>query len=213
MSLELAWIVLLTLAYGLIHSWLASRVVKQWVNIHVPGQNALYRLIYNLLAFLLLLPILWLLWRYTGTDLWQWTGAWQWLANGLALLALLGFVLSLRDYDLGEFMGTRQLRCPAAESCFRLGFFHRYVRHPWYCFGLVILWTRDINAADLYCYGIFTLYLLIGCRLEELKLLAEFGEPYRRYQQKVPALLPLPWRHLSAAEARELEAAVQAASL
>jgi protein-S-isoprenylcysteine O-methyltransferase Ste14 len=35
-----------------------------------------------------------------------------------------------------------------------------------------------------------TLYILIGARLEERKLLSQFGEDYRAYQQKVPMFIP-----------------------
>lgn len=41
-----------------------------------------------------------------------------------------------------------------------------------------------------------TLYLVVGSYLEERKLVLEYGEMYRRYQQKVPGLIPLPWKYL-----------------
>jgi cell division protein FtsL len=50
-----------------------------------------------------------------------------------------------------------------------------------------------------------TAYFVIGSRLEERKLLAQYGEAYARYRALVPGLLPRPWRHLSAAQASELE--------
>ena len=53
-----------------------------------------------------------------------------------------------------------------------------------------------------------TLYFAIGSRLEERKLVAEFGESYRRYQRRVPGLVPLPGRRLSRADAAEIVAAV-----
>lgn len=39
---------------------------------------------------------------------------------------------------------------------------------------------------------ILSLHLIIGTLLEERKLVQELGEPYIRYQQQVPMLIP--WR-------------------
>ena len=37
---------------------------------------------------------------------------------------------------------------------------------------------------------IITVYVLIGIKYEERKLLVEFGDSYRDYQLKVPKLIP-----------------------
>jgi protein-S-isoprenylcysteine O-methyltransferase Ste14 len=39
---------------------------------------------------------------------------------------------------------------------------------------------------------VLSVYIIIGCILEERKLLAEFGDAYRQYQRQVPMLVPLP---------------------
>jgi len=49
-----------------------------------------------------------------------------------------------------------------------------------------------------------TAYFIAGSRLEEDKLLAVYGETYRRYMAKVPGLMPLPWKYLTAGEASAL---------
>jgi len=85
-----------------------------------------------------------------------------------------------------------------------LSFAHRFVRHPWYFLGLVIIWTREMNAAFLLTAVTLTLYLFIGSRQEEKKLVACFGEQYRKYQVSVPGLVPRPWRYLSRQQADEI---------
>lgn len=196
------------LLYGALHSLTASLWLKRLVVGRWPACMPIYRLAFNLLSVVTLIPPLLLIYFWHGDYLWQWTGAGWWIANTLALLAVAGFVLSLRYYDGSEFAGLRQWRERAVrvedQEHFHISPLHRFVRHPWYTLGLVILWTRDMDGVMLISSLMMTGYLILGLRLEERKLLAYHGELYRRYRQRVPALIPLPWRYLSVAQARQL---------
>jgi hypothetical protein len=86
---------------------------------------------------------------------------------------------------------------------------HRFVRHPWYSLGLVLVWTRDMNGPLLLSASAITLYFIVGSRLEERKLLVYHGEAYRRYRARVPGLIPLPWRYLNRQAARALVCAAR----
>jgi len=201
--LSFCWI-----GYFALHSALASLVVKRWVAAAWPNLMPYYRLMFNILAALLILPILWLSYRDAGPMLWRWQGAAAWLANGLALAALFGFWLTLKSYDMQEFLGLRQLRLHVRQvgdqEHFHLSPFHRFVRHPWYFLGLVLIWTRDMSATTLLSSVIITLYFIVGSRLEEKKLLVYHGDTYRRYMARVPGLIPLPRKSLTAEEADAL---------
>jgi len=48
------------------------------------------------------------------------------------------------------------------------------------------------------------LWRLIGSRQEEKKLVACYGEQYRKYQTLVPGLVPRPWRYISRQQAEEM---------
>jgi protein-S-isoprenylcysteine O-methyltransferase Ste14 len=201
--LSLCWIV-----YFALHSALASLAVKRRIAAAWPNLMPYYRLTFNIVASVLILPILWLTYHDPGPTLWRWQGAAAWLANGLALASLLGFGLSLKSYDMQEFLGLRQLRHQVRkvedQEHFHLSPFHRFVRHPWYFFGLVLIWSRDMNAAMLLSGAMITFYFIIGSRMEEKKLLEYHGDTYRRYMARVPGLLPLPWKFLAAGDAEAL---------
>jgi protein-S-isoprenylcysteine O-methyltransferase Ste14 len=205
---KLIWLALAWIVYGAVHSALASFTLKERVAKRWPGFMPGYRLAYNAFATVAALPILWLIHAAEGDWLWRWTGTWAWIANGLALATLVGFVVSARHYDMAEFLGLRQLREGATTADRRAGFaispFHRYVRHPWYAFGLVLVWTRDMNGAWLVSALAITAYFAIGSLLEERKLLSLHGDAYRRYRERVPGLVPLPWKFLRADEAQAL---------
>jgi protein-S-isoprenylcysteine O-methyltransferase Ste14 len=202
---SLAVLLVAWLVYFAVHSALASLRVKTWMAVHHPGLMPLYRIAFNSIASLGLLPILWLLYSHPGPVVWAWSGIWAWLGNVLALAAIAGFFYTLRDYDTSEFLGVRQwrnrTRSVADQEGFHLSPVHRFVRHPWYFFSLVILWTRDMSAAMLITALIITAYFIVGSRLEEKKLIAYHGERYRRYMRKVSGLVPLPWKTISKPQA------------
>lgn len=196
------------LAYAALHSLLAALAVKAWVTRRWPACAPWYRLAYNGFAALALLPLLWATSALPGEPLWRWSGITAWLANGLALAALAGFVLSARHYDMDEFLGLKPWREGRRDAVEHDGLtispFHRHVRHPWYTFGLLLLWTRDMNAPWLVSTLAISLYFIVGSRLEDRKLEAHFGAAYREYRRRVPGLIPLPWKHLSSAAAADL---------
>ena len=196
------------LVYFALHSALASLTVKTWMAACCPNLMPAYRIGFNTIATLALLPIIWLLYSNPGLEIWRWSGRWAYLANGLALAAVTGFLYTLRDYDGSEFLGLRQwfnqTRSVEDQESFHLTSAHRFVRHPWYFFSLVILWTRDMNEAMLLSALLMTAYFIVGSRMEERKLITYHGERYRRYREKVAGLVPLPWKTISKAEALAL---------
>jgi protein-S-isoprenylcysteine O-methyltransferase Ste14 len=210
MSTKLILLAASWLAYFFLHSLLASLAVKRWAAQHFPRMFPGYRLFFNTMAVLLVLPPLGLALAFRGNPLWRWSGPWLWVALGIQAAAVLGFLWSLRWYDGSEFLGLRQWRGRVTriedQEHMHISPLHRYVRHPWYSLGLLLVWTRDMDPAFLTSAVLITLYFVVGSRLEERKLLVYHGEAYRAYRARVPALVPLPWRHLSAGEARRLVA-------
>lgn len=187
-------------AYFALHSWLASRGLKHTLEIHWPALMPRYRLLYNLLAVVLLVPPVLLLLTTQSPMVWQWQGGWRWVSHALLLFSLTGFWFTTRYYDMPSFMGITQ----ATATHFSLSPVHRYVRHPWYFLGLILLWSRDMDAARLLVALLASGYLWYGSRLEDRKLVTEFGAVYRSYLDRVPGLFPLPGRTISRHEANQL---------
>ncbi|MGA7800843.1 MAG: hypothetical protein WCC36_08520 [Gammaproteobacteria bacterium] len=200
--LALAWSV-----YFAIHSVLASLWCKRWIEGRWPGVGRRYRLWYNVAATALLAVPAGLIWSQQGPLLWHWTGLGKWIADAAALLGIAGFVATTRYYDMGAFMGLRVSADTAADAAqpLRISTLHRFVRHPWYFFGLIILWSRPMDAAWLVSAVCITVYAAIGSQLEERKLVALYGDAYRQYRRRVPGLIPLPWRWLDRQGAAALE--------
>lgn len=198
----------LWLGYFILHSWLSAVATKRKISTQWPGAMRYYRVTFNLLAAFALLPLVFLIYGFDYRVLWQWQGLAGWLANGLTLLAIGGFIWSSRFYDSSEFLGLKQMReniiAVEDQEQFHISPLHRFVRHPWYSLGLVLIWTRNMDTAYLLTAVLATIYLIIGSRLEERKLQLYHGPRYQTYQQKVPGLIPLPWRYLSKEQAQSL---------
>jgi len=201
MTISSPWISALILlaaiaAYGLVHSWLASLPAKALAQ-RLFGEAALrfYRLAYNLFAVISFLPILAILAGEPGRTLY--TIPWPWTLLPLALQALAGLALlaGVAQTGLMSFLGLAQaLQSTPEEKATRLqtGGLYRWARHPLYTAGLVIIWLTPVMTTNVLIFNLgLTLYLIIGAKFEERKLLREYGEAYRQYQQHTPMFLKL----------------------
>ncbi|MBI1879120.1 MAG: isoprenylcysteine carboxylmethyltransferase family protein, partial [Chloroflexi bacterium] len=180
--------------YAVLHSLLAGLAVKNWAQ-HVfgPGVERWYRLVYNIIAVITLLPLFPpLVWLPTQT-LYVAPAPWRWLMVGGQLLALVALAATLLQTGLFYFLGLAQLivERPAESGALSVHGFYGWVRHPLYFFSLLFLWLTPVMTINLLTtYLLFTLYFYVGSFFEERRLLAEFGSAYRDYQQRVPRLIP-----------------------
>lgn len=181
-------------AYALLHSLLASSGLKKGARqTFGPGADRWYRLVYNLLAVITLLPLLPLLALLPDRTLYIAPSPWRWLMVGGQLLALAGLGLTLLQTGALHFLGLSQL---AVENLNESGSlttsgFYTWVRHPLYFFSLLFIWLTPAMTVNLLTtFILFTLYFYLGSIYEERRLLAEFGETYRAYQQRAPRLFP-----------------------
>jgi len=197
-----------SLSYFSLHSMLASVRAKRFVAHRFPRLMPDYRLFFNALAVILLLPLLWLILQDPGPLLWAWQGPWKWLMTSISYLALIGLLWSTRSYDMSVFLGLRQWRERRRQTgdpeTLHITPLHRFVRHPWYFLGLLMLWSRDQYLNQTLFYALATAYLVVGSRLEEHKLVHQYGDAYRLYRHRVPGLIPLPWRWLKQPDAERL---------
>lgn len=116
---------------------------------------------------------------------------------GLILIipGVLLMFLALRNYDLAEFSGTYQLKHngdPISQLLNTSGV-NAYVRHPLYSASFLLLWGVFLVSptSKVLCFSaIARLYLIIGTRLEEKKLIKAFGEEYVGYQNRVGRFIP-----------------------
>jgi len=193
-------IILAVLLYSLLHSLLASLSVKalarRWFG---PAADRFYRLGYNLIAALSLLPVLALPALLPDRTLYIIPYPWILLTTAIQGLAVLGLIVGLLQTGPWSFFGLQQLSRPQdviSQKLFIHGLY-RWVRHPLYTTGLLLIWLTPVMTVNLLTLIVgLSLYLVIGARVEERKLILEFGQTYREYQKRTPMLIPRPKHRL-----------------
>lgn len=191
-------IIIAVATYAAVHSLLASLGVKEWARQRF-GSTAdrWYRLAYNLFAVISFLPILVLLYLLPDQLIYQIPPPWIFLIILGQLAGAIIIVVGILQTGLWSFIGITQIIEPGngTSTVMITSGLYRWVRHPLYTGGLLMIWLMPKMTVNLLTiFIILTIYLIVGAKLEEKRLLYDFGDEYREYQQRVPMLLPIPRR-------------------
>ncbi len=196
-TMDYVLIVMLWAGYCALHSYLISVRFTELLIRTLKDYYAFYRLLYVLFSLLLLIPLI----RYTS----QFQGAEiiphdmplsivrSVLAWGAAGMFFWAFFF---DYDPWSFFGIRQMLrfgktdAPQPPGSIKKNGLLGVIRHPMYLTLIIFLWCQTFTALDIMVNAVLTAYIIIGTRLEEKKLVLEFGDAYIAYQQQVPMLIP-----------------------
>ena len=189
----------LILLFGLQHSVMARAGFKRWLTRMVPphAERSVY-----LLASCAALGLLLVFWQPIPAVLWQverqpyaallwglFVAGWLLAVASTYMIdhySLFGLTQAWRHYR-----ASRGYILPAAEDGFRTPSMYRVVRHPLYLGLLTGFWaTPRMTVGHLLLAAGMTLYVLVGIAFEERDLIARFGEHYRDYRRRVPALIP-----------------------
>ena len=186
--------VLLITLFAIQHSGMARKAFKHWWLRFVPAP--IERATYVLFSSAVLALMIWL-WQPVSITVWRiesplavalLTGVY-WLGWALVLVAT--FLIShLELFGIKQALDT-VLRLKAPDTSFKTPLLYKLVRHPMYAGFLMAFWaTPHMTVGRLVFAVTCTLYIVIGSRLEEKDLLELFGDPYRRYQQRIGRLIP-----------------------
>jgi protein-S-isoprenylcysteine O-methyltransferase Ste14 len=183
------------------HSVMARPAFKQWWTKIVPAP--LERSAFVLAATALVVLLIWQ-WRPLPATMWNApdpiaAGAlWATFGAGWAVLLISTFLINHFElfglHQAYALLVGRSFEPPA----FKTPGLYRLVRHPLYLGFILAFWAAPhMSQGRLLFAAAATAYILVGIYFEERDLVAHFGEAYRRYQKRVPMLLPLGGRETS----------------
>lgn len=188
--------------FGVIHSLTAGLAPKARLKRVLDDRlvEGWYRLAYNVLSAITLLPVLAALVLLPDQVVYQIEGPVAWLMRGAQLVGLAGLVGALAVTDVWRFLGLRQAVAylqgeplPLPEPPLVVRGMYRLTRHPLYFFSLLVIWPMPVMTLNTLLFNTgATLYLTAGSLIEEQRLLRRHGEAYRAYREQTSWLLPLP---------------------
>jgi protein-S-isoprenylcysteine O-methyltransferase Ste14 len=167
-----------------------KRIWTKFVSVEI--ERSTYVLISSVLMF-----VLYWQWRPLGGEIWSvgdpTARAVIYSIFGLGWATLLLSTFLINHFDL---FGLRQVWLQLigreyTQLKFGVPFLYRVVRHPLYVGWLLIFWAAPtMTTAHLLFAIMTTAYILVAIQFEERDLIAEHGDNYRSYRERVPMLVP-----------------------
>jgi protein-S-isoprenylcysteine O-methyltransferase Ste14 len=150
--------------------------------------------------YLVLLPAWAAMWVVTGlmTAPWRqvafYSSGWPWVpALFLFGIGLWLYLQSSKNFSARQLGGLPEVVAGHGEQLLVMTGIRGRVRHPVYLAHLCEMLAWSIGTGLLVCYGLTVFAVVTGAvmiRMEDRELEARFGEEYRRYKSRVPALVP-----------------------
>lgn len=181
----------LWIIYCVLHSVLASEWLKRKLRNRM-NNFKWYRLWYTIFAFVFLAGLLYYQIKISTVKLFNVNNLLLIAGSLIAFSGLALMAICIRKYFM-NLSGLRSLAIEDFSNELQITGIHKYLRHPLYLGTFGFIWGLLLLApyfSLLIANAIITIYTLVGIRLEEQKLINEFGESYLRYKASVPKLVP-----------------------
>jgi protein-S-isoprenylcysteine O-methyltransferase Ste14 len=196
---HLLLVVALWILWCFFHSLMIASAVTAHVKDKLGDRFRFYRLYFNAFALATFCPLALYSFQPKELPIFVWDGALVLVQYGMLSLSIFLFLAGSKHYSLLSFLGLAQIRegesnpTLSTRPVFATSGILSIIRHPWYAGALLFIWSRDLGLTALFTNLVLSLYLVIGAFLEERKLIKEFGDDYRHYQNRVSMLVPWKW--------------------
>lgn len=173
-----------------IHSLLASNMIKKTISKALGREFRPYRLIYNIVSTV---TFIWVLAAWRNSPVLYYIPGISSLIMYLAQTIIAAMLFTaIRQTGISEFLGLKQLKAQKQEpGSLATSGWYGIVRHPLYLMSLLFMILNPVMTAQwllLICFSF--LYFISGAVIEEKRLQLQFGDEYQEYCRRVPFLIP-----------------------
>jgi len=193
-------IVLLFAVFAISHTWLASNKIKKKISENLKEKIAFYRLFYNL-SSLITFSAMYVLAPKPDIVVYDLRFPFDIITFALQIFSLGGLMWAVKPIELKEFVGIAQIeRYLHGEynaddlderQILKIEGVFKFVRHPIYLFLILFFGFRPtMNLFYFIMFICIVVYFYIGSIYEERNLVDKFGDEYRKYQKRVPRMIP-----------------------
>ncbi len=167
--------------YFILHSYFASQRFQK----RFRGRTELGRRVFLALN-LSCVFLVWIYWTPVASPvLWNITSSFRYLLYLSPIIGMIGSAWTYKALSLSAFLGSENDKpILEANGPFQL------CRHPSYFFGFFLIVSPYMPLGRATIAIAVIVYILIGSRLEEQKLVETFGSSYERYRKQTPWILP-----------------------
>jgi methanethiol S-methyltransferase len=195
--MEYLLIALMWTGYCLLHSFLISIRFTDLMTRLLKNYYAFYRIFYVSISLGLLIPLIDYTEQLDNKVIINYGMTLNIVRYVLILGSLLMFFWAFFfNYDSLSFFGIRQAlnfgktkKINTSDEIKKNGLLG-IIRHPMYLSLIIYLWCQTFSIANIVVNIVLTIYIIIATKLEEKKLVLEFGDTYVKYQQEVPMFIP-----------------------
>jgi len=185
LPLAIAWLV-----YYSLHSALLNEKIQENLFRRFPQLKVRYRIWYNGLSVILLLPIVFIYYGTPKDNISDFENPFLTFMSVLVMSGGLYIMLkSIQAHNINEFIGLEE----GGKEELQTEGLYELVRHPMY-FGIMLFlfgaMMYNPSSRFLLTALITVIYIFVGARFEEKKLVKKFGKAYEKYQNEVPMLIP-----------------------
>ena len=194
-------LIILWITWCAIHSAMISLTLNDYLKSRFERYHRFYRLFYNLVALITVIPLILYSRSLKGPVLFRWEGYMTFVQFLLLATAITLFIAGALKYDMLQFFGVRQIKSGKSYATLSesgeivTSGILSLIRHPWYLGAIIFTWVyyREMDVSTLIVNILLTAYLVIGTFLEERKLIIELGDSYKDYKDRVSMLIPTKW--------------------
>ena len=183
----------LSLLFFLQHSILVRKSVKQSLSNLIPDE--FYSVFYSNTSAAALI-IMTVFWQAVPQTIAAADGVYYWMLRVLFIISIAGFYWGVKSLGSFDPFGTKKIRYLIYKKELKplpmtVKGAYRWIRHPLYFFMTLMIWSYPELTIDRMLFNAaFTIWIIIGTMMEERDLVSCFGDQYRKYQAKVPMIIP-----------------------